>query len=87
MERPDTHTAPPELQSRDIYEIENEMNEILGFMKDVVMVLTCIDENSLVFSGPYYLFCECERKMERLGEVCEEMAGRLIRKEREGRDE
>lgn len=73
------HDPPPELQSKDIYDIEEEMNEIIGFMKNVVMVLSCVDENSLVFSGPYYLFRECEKKMERLDDVYQEMLKRLIR--------
>jgi len=80
MERRDTHTVhPPELESRDIYDIEEEMNEIIGFMKDVIMVLSCVDENSLVINGSYYLLRECEKKMERLDDVYQEMLTRLIR--------
>ena len=82
MERRDNHPTPPELQSKDIYDIEDEMNELIGFMKNVVMVLSCIDENSLVFHDPYYLLRECEKKMERLDDVYQEMVTRLIRRER-----
>ena len=88
MERRDTHPTPPEVQSRDIYDIEEEMNDVIGFMKDVVMVLSCIDENSLVIKGPYYLLRECEKKMERLDDVYQEMVTRLIRNRKmEKRDE
>jgi len=79
MERRDTHPTPTEVQSRDIYDIEDEMNELIGFMKDVVMVLSCVDENSLVFHDPYYLLQVCETMMERLDEICQEMVTRLIR--------
>ena len=79
--------SPPELQSRDIFELETEMNELIGYMKDVVMVLSCIDENSLVFSLPCWLIMDCEKKMERLDDVCQEMVKRLIRTEHsEGMD-
>jgi len=79
MERPSSHPAhPPELLSSDIYDIEKEMNELVGFMKDVVMILSCIDENSLVFSLPYWLLNECEKKMERLDNLYQEMLKRLM---------
>ena len=74
---------PPELHSKSIYDIEDEMNELIGFMNDVVMALSCIDENSLVFSVPYRLLMECERKMEKLDDICQVMVEWLIKNEKQ----
>ena len=78
-------TAPEEsseLSSKTLFEIDSEMNELIGYMKDFVMILSCIDEDSLVFSVPYYLLRASEEKVERLDDVCQEMVKRLIRRER-----
>ena len=78
-------TAPEEsseLSSQTIFEIDSEMNELIGYMKDIVMVLSCINEDSLVFSVPYYLLWASEEKVERLDDVCQEMVERLIKSER-----
>ena len=58
------------------------MNELIGYMKDFVMVLSCIDKDSLVFSVPYYLLWASEEKVERLDDVCQEMVKRLIKGEK-----
>ena len=43
------------------------------------MVLSCVDENSLVITIPYRLLMSCERVMERLDAICQEMVKRLIK--------
>ena len=82
MERRAIPPASRDVQSRDIFDLEDEMKELIGYLQDVVMVLSCVDENSLVITIPYRFLMSCERVMERLDEICQEMVKRLIRKER-----